>query len=136
MGDPSQSILNDTQVYLFKQGTNLVIVRCYSCWNVETAERMQADFLEAANNISTRPWACLVDLLEWELGGPEVMDSILEINHWCAKNNQRMEAVVCSSTIQEHLLRQLQQALPDTESAFFNREHDALKWLYSNGYAL
>ena len=115
---------------------NLIIVRLFSSWNRQTAERMCADFMDIACTISGQPWACLVDLLNWELGGPEVMETIVEVNHWCAKNNQKMEAVVCSSSIQAYFLKELQKALPDTESAFFAHEGEAIQWLKDHGFGL
>ncbi|WP_096087851.1 hypothetical protein [Agaribacterium haliotis] len=120
--------------YTIEVHNNVIAVRLFAEWNVETSQSMCKEFLQHAQQISSAPWACLVDLRQWGLGGPEVWQPILEVNHWCAKSNQKMEAVVCSKIIQEYILRELQKALPDTESAFFDNEGDALLWLADHGY--
>lgn len=120
--------------YKIEQHRQVIIVRFYSTWNKETAQKMCDDFLKVAKTIADKPWACLVDLSEWGLGGPEVWQPIIEVNHWCNQNNQKLEAVVCSIAIQEHILRNLQQALPNTEPEFFSTEVDAKEWLENKGY--
>lgn len=112
----------------------LIKVRFYGAWNKETSEKLRAEFREEASKLSKEPWACLVNLLDWELGGPDVWEAIIILNHWCAKNNQILEAVVCDKDIEEHIFRQLQKELPNTESAFFQTEGEALKWLAAKGY--
>ncbi|GGA77731.1 hypothetical protein GCM10011369_19570 [Neiella marina] len=111
-----------------------IIVRFTAAWNRETAESMCRDFLELAQTLAAKPWACLVDLRDWGLGGPEVMEPIFEVNHWCAANNQQFEAVVCSKQLQQFFIQQLHTALPNTESRFFETEAEALDWLNDKGF--
>lgn len=113
----------------------IIIVRFYNAWNQQTSVQMCREFLQEAKLIADKPWACLIDLREWGLGGPEVWQPIIETNHWCADNNQRFEAVVCHQKIQEFILKDLQQHLPDTESNFFTSETEALLWLSENGFS-
>ncbi|WP_354624712.1 hypothetical protein [Psychromonas sp. MME2] len=121
------------KIELYEQ---VIIVRFISSWNRETSENMCKEFMQIASTITDNPWACLIDLTQWGLGGPEVWGPILDTNHWCAKNNQMHEAVVCSQVIQEHILRELQTALPTTKSGFFKTEADAEIWLNSKGYKI
>lgn len=114
----------------------VIIVRFQAAWNRETSERMCADFLKVAEKIATKPWACLIDLGRWGLGGPDVLEPIEEVNKWCATHNQMHEAVICSQTLQEYILRDLQQGLPHTRSEFFDNENDATAWLRQQGYAI
>jgi hypothetical protein len=115
---------------------NMIVVRFIGAWNQETSQAMCAEFRSRACALQAEPWACLVDLQKWELGGPETWEPILEVNHWCAQNNQKMEAVVCTQSIQEYILRNLQQALPDVQSEFFSSEPDAIAWLEQHGYKM
>ncbi|GAA5214130.1 hypothetical protein ACFSJ3_04070 [Corallincola platygyrae] len=120
--------------YQIELQDRVVIVRFFDAWNEETSRRMCAEFLQVASTIADKPWACLVDLVHWGLGGPEVMAPIIEVNNWCTENNQAMEAVVCTVKLQEVLLRELQKALPKTESQFFETESEARAWLRDAGY--
>ncbi|WP_157360223.1 hypothetical protein [Aliagarivorans marinus] len=122
--------------YELEQHTQVIVVRFFSDWNKRTSEHMCRDFLEIASTMADKPWACLIDLSQWGLGGPDVWEPIVEANRWCAANNQRLEAVVCSQSIQKHILEGLQEELPDTESAFFENEADARQWLSDKGFPL
>lgn len=120
--------------YQIELHNRVVTVRFYEAWNQRTSEKMCREFQQKVAHLISEPWACLVDLVNWELGGPEVWEPIIEVNHWCNKNNQKLEAVVCSNAIQKYILQELQKALPNTESAFFHDEDDAKSWLNQKGF--
>lgn len=114
----------------------VITVRFVGAWNKETSLKMCDEFQQEAKKIAGNPWACLIDLTKWELGGPEVWEPILQINHWCTENNQQLEAVVCSNLIQKYIVKELEKALPETESAFFSTEIEAKKWLNQYRYEI
>lgn len=120
--------------YKIELTQQVITVHFYGTWNVETSRNMCRDFFKSAYKICAEPWACLVNLSQWELGGPDVWEPIIEVNHWCAKNNQMHEAVVCNYSIQKYILQELQTYLPNTESNFFNNVEAAVNWLQNNGY--
>ena len=114
----------------------VVVLRSFGAWNVETAIHMRNDFQQIASKIANRPWACLVDLRSWELGGPEIWSPIERLNMWCDQNNQKLEAVVCSLLIQKHLLENAQKALLHSETEFFDNINKAKIWLNTKGYEI
>lgn len=122
--------------YKIEVRNQIIIVRFYDDWNRETSELMCQEFIKIAQKISDKPWACIVDLQEWGLGEPSIMEPIIKTNQWCAQNNQKLEAVVCSQQIQEYLLRELHKALPGVESDFFATESSAIAWLDDKGFKL
>lgn len=112
----------------------VIFVRFFGAWNNETSIRMCREFQTKAKPILGKPWACLVDLREWELGGPEVWDPIVQVNHWCTENGQEMEAVVCEMEVQKYIMKKTHAALPITKSSFFRSEKEAKDWLNEYGY--
>ncbi|NVK23444.1 MAG: hypothetical protein HWE10_00815 [Gammaproteobacteria bacterium] len=122
--------------YKIEVNNQTITVRFYGSWSKETSEKMCKAFMQEVTAISNKPWACIIDLTEWELGVPEAWAPIAETNRWCAKNNQVFEAVVCTMSIQKFILKALQQELPNTESEFFASESQAINWLAEKGFIL
>jgi hypothetical protein len=119
------------KIELFKR---VIIVRFFDTWNKETSLKMCGEFQKKAKILTGSPWACIVDLTNWDLGGPEVWEPIIQVNDWCTENGQELEAVICITELQKYILEKTQTALPKTESAFFNTEIEAKKWLEKYGY--
>jgi len=121
------------KIELIKQ---VITVRFFGEWNKETSVRMCEEFHEKAKTITGQPWACIVDLTKWELGGPEVWEPIVQINDWCTENGQAFEAVVCRQELQKFIMEKTHEALPKTVSSFFQTEVDAKNWLCKYGYKI
>ncbi len=120
-------------IELFEQ---TIVVRFFNSWTIETSLKMCEEFQKAALQISDKPWACIVDLSHWDFGGPDVWEPILKVNDWCTKNGQAIEAVICINELQKHVMEVTHKALPKTESAFFNSEVAAKKWLNDCGFVI
>ena len=48
-----------------------LVVKCFDAWNVETVLRMCSEYKDHVKKINDKPWACLVDLTQWELVSSE-----------------------------------------------------------------
>lgn len=110
-----------------------LIIRCYGAWNIQTVIRMCQEYREHVNRISDSPWACLVDFTQWELSTPEMWEHIDELNEWGNANNQKFEAVVCSLSIQQHLMEISHDVLTNVDARFFDNLTQAYEWLEEVG---
>lgn len=110
-----------------------LVVQCFDDWNIETVLRMCEEYKEHVRKINNKPWACLVDLSQWELSVPEMWDEIDKLNYWGNLNNQKYEAVVCGMSIQKTLMQASHEVLTNVESRFFPTLEEAYEWLDSVG---
>lgn len=117
--------------YKFEINQQTLVVRCFDAWNIETVISMCHEYKIHVNKIKNKPWACLVDLTQWELSTPGMWDHIDELNEWGNINNQKYEAVVCSSSLQQHFMENSHEVLTNVESKFFDTLPQAYQWLES-----
>lgn len=110
-----------------------LVVQCFDAWNIETVLRMCKEYKECIEDIKHKPWACLVDLSQWELSVPEMWDEVDKLNHWGNSNNQKYEAVICGMSIQKSLMETSHEVLTNVESRFFTKVEEAYDWLASVG---
>lgn len=110
-----------------------LVIKCIGCWNFETILHIEKEYKELASTINHKPWACLVDLIEWELTSPETLEHISVINKWGNLNNQRYEVVVCNLAIQKAVFKDSHKVLTNVETTFRHNLEDAYKWLSSKG---
>jgi hypothetical protein len=110
-----------------------LVVKCFDAWNTETVVRMCKEYKELVKTIKDKPWACLVDLSQWELSTPDMWEKIDELNEWANQNNQKYEAVICSLSIQRMFLEASHEVLTNVESRFCDDLQEAFNWLQSVG---
>lgn len=110
-----------------------LIVKCFDAWNIETVIRMCKEYKECIEKIYDKPWACMVDLTQWELSPPQMWEEIDTLNRWGNSNNQKYEAVICSLSIQKSLMQESHSVLTNVESKFFENIEEATRWLKSVG---
>lgn len=91
--------------------------------------------LQAKVMISQLPhnhWASLVDLRDWGLHPPEVVDFLYEFQHWAEDNGQLAEAAVVSDSVLKVLARdKLREGVRKTvHQEYFVTRHEADEWLH------
>lgn len=106
-----------------------LVVKCFDAWNIETVLRLCDEYIALVKTINDKPWACLVDLSQWELSTPEMWAEIDKLNYWGNNNNQRYEAVICAMSLQKVLMEDSHTVLTNVESNFFDDIEQAYKWL-------
>ena len=103
-------------------------------WNYETTEHYVNDALAQAKLISDKPWACLIDLTEWELWTPDVWPLLEEANRWSAANNQKYEATITKMATHERVLEKTDEGFSGgVITQVFDNHQKALEWLQSVG---
>lgn len=110
-----------------------LVIKCFDAWNIETVLRLCNEFKELAETLNEKPWACIVDMSQWELATPEMWDEINKLNQWTNSNNQKYEAVICSVCIQEILMKGSHSALTNVETKFCENIDEAYEWLSNLG---
>jgi len=110
-----------------------LIIKCFDAWNVETVIRLCREYKEHVEGIKDKPWACLVDLSQWELSTPDMWNEINKLNEWGNINNQKYEAVICSMSLQQMLMEESHTVLTNVETKFCDNMEQAYNWLNSFG---
>ena len=111
----------------------VIIIEAIGAWNYEAAVVFANEYKKRIEQLNKRPWACLIDLTNWELFTPEASDYLDDINRWAERNNQRFEVVVCGLSIQKALLEKNQEAFTNVETKFCENIEQAYEWLKSVG---
>ena len=111
----------------------ILIQRAAGAWNFETAKRCCAEYKALAETINASPWGVVVNLLNWELGTPDIWSEIDAVNRWADQNNEKFEAVICTNDIQVMLLERTYDNFSKVETCFCDSEQQAIDWLISKG---
>lgn len=115
--------------YIINSQNQILIMKAYNSWNLETTISCCENFKVEANKIKHKEWSCLVDLSEWDLGPIEMLNEIKKLNIWSEKNNQKFEAVIVKNALQQHVLEKSQIVFTDVKTEFFDNHKKALDWL-------
>lgn len=118
--------------YTISSDNQILTMKAYDEWNIETVISCCNIFKEEAKKLMHSSWSCIVDLSEWELGPPEMLDEIKNLNIWSEKNNQRFEAVIIKNPLQQQLLENTHTVFENIQSQFFDNHDDAIGWLSSS----
>jgi len=108
-------------------------VKLYDQWNYEVTVRFVKEFKLKALTICHKPWACVVDLSEWELGTPDIWELLEEGNVWSSEHNQKYEASISQLAVHKQIMEKSDESLSNVETKAFNNETQALAWLESVG---
>ena len=107
--------------------------KLFDQWNYEITVRFVAEFKLKALFICDKPWACIVDLTQWELGTPDIWDLFVEGNVWSSQHNQKYEASISKLAVHKRVMEITDESLKGVVTQAFNNETDALEWLESVG---
>lgn len=110
------------------------ILKAYGAWNYETVKRWGAETKQLVSTIKSNPWACLVDLTDWELATPDAREYVSNLNLWFNDNNLKYLAVVYSLYLQKEILKISHAALTNVEIKYFETLEEGEKWLNDVGF--
>jgi len=115
--------------YSISINNQVLTVKAYDEWNIETVISSCEAFRVEAKKLMHKSWSCLVDLSEWELGPPGMLDEIKGLNIWSEKNNQAFEAIIVKNSVQKHFFENSHEVFKNIKYKFFDNHDDALCWL-------
>jgi hypothetical protein len=84
----------------------IVYEKILGVWRVATAENYERDFKEEVSELIKKPWAKFIDLSNWKIGYPEIVDIIGRHLEWCREHNMVWSVNIISNP---PTFRQLQQ---------------------------
>ncbi len=111
----------------------VLVIKPYDSWNLETALRFCDECKKLASQISNQPWAVLSDLSHWDLSTPDTWEPINELNTWANEHNCQYEVVITTSPIQTELLTKSHEVSTNAQTKFFQDINDGFNWLSSVG---
>ncbi|MBQ4835225.1 MULTISPECIES: hypothetical protein [Pseudoalteromonas] len=110
-----------------------IVVDAMGAWNLETALRWSDEYQKNVHLLADKPWACLVNLTQFELLVPEAWAHIKRYSQWSNEQNQQYEAVVCGASYQQALVELIHEAMPNVDTQIFLNLDDAKSWLTQKG---
>ena len=108
-------------------------ISAYAAWNEQTSSQFKQAYMEFAQELITAPWACLFNLLDWELGTGEILQVGQQLNAWSLANNQRYSAIICGTSLHRQLIEKIQEPTKSIEHQYFTEVKPAQKWLSALG---
>ncbi len=121
--------MNNHGSYSITTDSQIATIKAYDAWNIETVLSFCEAYKAEVKNIIHRSWSCIVDLSEWELGPPGLLNEIKKLNIWSEENNQSYEAVIIKDSLQQQLLESTQSVFNNTQSQFFDNYDEAFHWI-------
>ena len=129
MPTPKRLILQQHGSFTIEIKQRTIEINAFAAWNEQTSEQFRQAYLELAQQLRKQPWACLINLLEWELGTGEILRVGQELNAWSFANKQRFSAIVCESSLHRHLIEKIQEPTKSIEHRYFTDVESARVWL-------
>lgn len=77
---------------------HIIYEKIYGLWKKETAEEYHRQFTVEVAPLIKKPWAKLVDLLNWKTSYPEVIALLGDHLVWCRENNMQLSINVIDNT--------------------------------------
>ncbi|MBA6231409.1 MULTISPECIES: hypothetical protein [unclassified Colwellia] len=120
--------------YKLEVNRNTVTFIAYDAWNYEAAIEWGKEFKSIVLQMNNEPWACLVDLTEWELATPDTRSYISELYLWLNNQNLKYLVVVFGLSIQKEILEKTYKILTNVEKKYCEDIGKANNWLNSVGF--
>jgi hypothetical protein len=120
--------------YKLEVNKHTVTFKAYDSWNYEAAFEWGEEIKGIVNQLKNEPWACLVDLTEWELATPDTRTYISELYSWLNDQNLKYIAVIFGLSIQKEVLEHTYSILTNVEKKYCVDLEQANNWLHSVGF--
>ncbi|MGF1741410.1 hypothetical protein L4C34_10090 [Vibrio profundum] len=85
--------------------SNYLRIRFWGSWNQKTMDECFERTFEKVEAFNGRPWGLLVDMMNWEFSGPEVIDSWDPCLRKLIDKNLKLHCVACNTTLCEFLIK-------------------------------
>ena len=99
--------------------------------DIEVALRFMLEFKIKVTELGEQYWASLVDLSEWGLYPPEVVDFLDEFEGWAKANGQIAEAAVVDVSVLKVMARDrlVSHHRDKVHQEYFQKKDIAIEWL-------
>jgi hypothetical protein len=99
--------------------------------DMEVALRLLLDAKIQLTKLNTKHWASLMDLSEWGLHPPEIVEFMREFQTWAEENGQLAEAAVINKSVLKIMARNklIQGTRKTVHQEYFETKPEAIEWL-------
>ncbi len=108
-----------------------IILTLIGVVDMEIALRLMLDIKILVTEKQYEHWAALVDLSQWGLHPPEIVDFIHEFHEWAGKNGQLAEAAVVDKSVLKVMARNklIEKFRKSVHQEYFEDKAEAIEWL-------
>jgi hypothetical protein len=99
--------------------------------DMEVALRLLLEAKIQLTKLNTKHWASLMDLSEWGLHPPEIVEFMREFQTWAEENGQLAEAAVVNKSVLKIMARNklIQGTRKTVHQEYFETKPEAIEWL-------
>lgn len=99
--------------------------------DVEVALRLLLEARLLLIGLPHEHWASLLDLTEWGLHPPEIIEFVREFQVWAEENGQLAEAAVINKSVLKVMVRNslLEGTRKTVHQEYFDNKNGAIEWL-------
>lgn len=109
--------------------------KIYGVWKIETAKAYVEEFKEVSEPLIKKPWSKLIDLSNWKIVYPEVIQIIGDLNKWCRDNKMEWSIYIINQKVGYNQLMKMFEAGKYADiSKTFRTKAEGEKFLIENGY--
>ncbi len=116
---------------------HVMYTKIFGVWRVKTAESYHLAFKEEAQNVIKHEWAKMVDLSNWRMGTPEVIDKIGDHMKWSIENNMVCQVFIITDPVRyTQLQKMFEKGKAKAKSATFRTRIEAERFLVKQGFKI
>lgn len=112
---------------------NILIAQLTGSWNLETAREEIAEMLVISEKLKQFKWGILIDMREWEICTPEVMEYFNSSVEKFTERNFRVQAVLLKMSMQKMVIAGYESKANESDNIlttqYFNDYDLAFDWL-------
>ena len=108
-----------------------IILTLIGVVDMEIALRLMLDIKILVTEKKYEYWAALVDLSQWGLHPPEIVEFIHEFHEWAGQNGQLAEAAVVDKSVLKVMARNklIKNFRKSVHQEYFEDKAEAIEWL-------
>jgi hypothetical protein len=109
--------------------------KIYGIWKKETAEEYHREFKEIVKPLLKEPWSKIINLANWKISYPEMIEVIGDHIRWCHENNAVYSVFVVDNPVTRNQLKKMIacSGFPDANKIFKTME-EGESFLRQNGF--
>lgn len=115
----------------------IIYEKIYGVWRVATAKAYIQDFQDEVKQLTKKPWARMVDLSNWKIAYPEVIEIMGSHFDWCRQHSLQWSVnVINNPTTYGQLVRMANSGKVSEYTRTFRTQFEADKFLKEQKYNL
>jgi hypothetical protein len=115
----------------------IAYAKIFGVWRMQTAVDYHEQFKRDVEPLIKAPWVRVVDLINWRMGTPEVVDEIGKHMIWCRKNNMIRQVHVVNDPVRYGQLQKMfEKGEAKDISSVFRTRVEAQRFLREQGFSV